>query len=61
MDFREIGINEVNWFRLAQDRVRWWAFVSTVMKLRFHEGRRLQFDKLSDYQLFKRISCTMEY
>jgi hypothetical protein len=31
---REIGIDEANWIRLAQDRVQWWAFVSTVMNLR---------------------------
>jgi hypothetical protein len=34
MDLREIGIDEVNWIRLAQDRVQWQAFVSTVMNLR---------------------------
>jgi hypothetical protein len=33
MDFREIGIDGVNWIPLAQDRVQWWAFVSTVMIL----------------------------
>jgi hypothetical protein len=35
MDLREIGIDGANWIRLAQDRGRWWAFVSTVMNLRF--------------------------
>jgi hypothetical protein len=34
MDFGEIGIDRANWFRLAQDRVRWRAFVSKVMSLR---------------------------
>jgi hypothetical protein len=34
MDFREIEIDVVNWFRLSQDRVRWGAFVNTVMNLR---------------------------
>jgi hypothetical protein len=34
MDLREIGIDEANWIRLAQDRVQWWAFVNTVMNLR---------------------------
>jgi hypothetical protein len=33
-DLREIGIDGANWVRLAQDRVRWQAFVNTVMKLR---------------------------
>jgi hypothetical protein len=33
-DLREIGKDGVNWTRLAQDRVRWWAFVNTVMNLR---------------------------
>jgi hypothetical protein len=34
MDLREIGIERVNWIRLAQDRVQWRAFVNTVMNLR---------------------------
>jgi hypothetical protein len=34
MDLREIGIDGANWIQLAQDRVRWRAFVNTVMKLR---------------------------
>jgi len=24
----------VDWIRLAQDRIQWWAFVNTVMNLR---------------------------
>jgi hypothetical protein len=34
MDLREIGIDGANWIRLAQYRVRWRAFVNTVMNLR---------------------------
>jgi hypothetical protein len=34
MDLREIGIDEANWIRLVQDRVRWRAFVNTVISLR---------------------------
>jgi hypothetical protein len=34
MDLREIGINGSNRIRLAQDRVRWQAFMNTVMNLR---------------------------
>jgi hypothetical protein len=34
MDLTEIGIDGANWIRLAQDRVQWRAFVSTVMNLR---------------------------
>jgi hypothetical protein len=34
MDLREIGIGGVKWIRLAQDRVQWRAFGSTVMNLR---------------------------
>jgi hypothetical protein len=34
MDLREIDIDVANWIRLAQDRVRWRAFVNTVMSLR---------------------------
>jgi hypothetical protein len=34
MDLGEIGIDGVNWIRLAQDRVQRRAFVYTVMNLR---------------------------
>jgi hypothetical protein len=34
MDLREIGIDGGNSIRLAQDRVQWRAFVSTMMNLR---------------------------
>jgi hypothetical protein len=34
MDLREIGIDGLNWVRLAQDRVQWRTYVSTVIKLR---------------------------
>jgi hypothetical protein len=33
MDLRDIGIDGANWIRLAQGRVQWRAFVSTVMNL----------------------------
>jgi hypothetical protein len=46
MDLGEIGIDGANWIRLAQDRVRWRAFVNTVRKRDF-------FDELSNNQLFK--------
>jgi hypothetical protein len=34
LDLRKIGIDGVNWIRLAQNRVQWWAFVNTIMNLR---------------------------
>jgi hypothetical protein len=34
MYLREAGIDVANWLRLAQVRVRWRAFVNTVMNLR---------------------------
>jgi hypothetical protein len=34
MDLREIGLGDVDWIQLAQDRDRWWAVVSAVMNLR---------------------------
>jgi hypothetical protein len=34
IDLTEIGVDEANRIRLAQDRVQWWAFVNTVMNLR---------------------------
>jgi hypothetical protein len=33
IDLKEIGIDGANWIRLAQDRVKWWAFVNTAMSL----------------------------
>jgi len=33
LNLREIGIDVANWIQLAQDRVRWWASVNTVMNL----------------------------
>jgi hypothetical protein len=33
LDLRDIVIDEANWIELAQDRVQWRAFVSTVMNL----------------------------
>jgi hypothetical protein len=35
LDLRERWIDGVNWIQLAQERVQWWAFVNTVMNLRF--------------------------
>jgi hypothetical protein len=34
MDLREIGLGDVDWIQLAQDRDWWWAVVSAVMNLR---------------------------
>jgi hypothetical protein len=34
LDLREIGLDGANWIQLAQDRVQWRTFVSTVMNLR---------------------------
>jgi hypothetical protein len=39
LDLREIGIDEANWIQLAQDRVQWRAFVSTVIKVRVPQGQ----------------------
>jgi hypothetical protein len=33
MDLREIGLGDVDWIDLAQDRDRWRALVNTVMNL----------------------------
>jgi hypothetical protein len=33
MDLRDIGLEVVDWIRLAQDRDRWRAVVSAVMNL----------------------------
>jgi hypothetical protein len=34
LDFREMGIDGVNWIHLAQDMVQWRTSVNTVMNLR---------------------------
>jgi hypothetical protein len=34
LDLRETGIDGANWIQLAQGRVKWRAFVNTVMNLR---------------------------
>jgi hypothetical protein len=34
MDLREIGLGDVDWIHLAQDKDRWRALVNTVMNLR---------------------------
>jgi hypothetical protein len=34
MDLTEIGFDGANWIQLSQDRVKWRAFVNTVMNLR---------------------------
>jgi hypothetical protein len=34
LDLSEIGIDEENWFRLAQGRIQWRVFVNMVMNLR---------------------------
>jgi hypothetical protein len=33
MDLREIGLRDVDWIYLAQDKDRWRALVNTVMSL----------------------------
>jgi hypothetical protein len=33
LDLRDIGIDGANWIQMAQDRVRWGAFVYIVMNL----------------------------
>jgi hypothetical protein len=34
MDLLEIGLNDVDWIGLTQDRYRWRALVNSVMNLR---------------------------
>jgi len=31
MDLKAIGYEDVDWIKLAQDRVQWWDFVNMVM------------------------------
>jgi hypothetical protein len=53
VDLRETGIDMAMWIRLAQDRVRWPAFVGTVVNPRVPYESRKFFEKLSDIELFK--------
>jgi hypothetical protein len=39
MDLMEIGLGDVDWIRLSQDRDRWRAVVSAVMNLRVLASR----------------------
>ena len=34
MDLQEVGCGYVDWIWLAQDRNRWWTFVSAILDLR---------------------------
>jgi hypothetical protein len=34
IDLQEVGCGGVDWIELVQDRNRWWALVTAVMKLR---------------------------
>ena len=33
MDLQELGCGDMDWFKLAQDRDRWWVLVNVVMNL----------------------------
>jgi hypothetical protein len=39
MDFRETGLEGLDWMNLAQDGDQWWVVVKAVMNLRFHKRR----------------------
>jgi hypothetical protein len=61
MDLREIGVDEENWIRLAQDRIGWRAFVNTVLSLRVPWSKQTFLWKAEWVAIFRRISCTMEW
>jgi hypothetical protein len=53
---REIGLGGTDCNDLSQDRDHWWAFVNTVMNLRFHKFLDI-LECLNDYRLLKRGSA----
>jgi hypothetical protein len=55
MDLREIGLEGVDWIRLAQDRGWWQAVMSAVMNLRVLAPRSLLVGTL--YFLHSSICC----
>jgi hypothetical protein len=57
MVFREIGCENVNWIRLAQDRDRWRALVNTVMNLSDSRKWWKFLEWLSNYWFFKKGSA----
>jgi hypothetical protein len=42
MDFREIGLDGVDWMNMAQDRDQWRSLVNTVMNVLGGFSRRAQ-------------------
>jgi hypothetical protein len=40
LHLREIGIDGTNWIQMAQDRVKWWAFVNMVMNLQVPQRKQ---------------------
>jgi hypothetical protein len=46
---------------LAQDKVQWRAFLSTVMNLRVPLGKQATVWQAEWLPAFQRISCTMEW
>jgi hypothetical protein len=66
MDLREIGWEEVDWIRLAQDRDQWRAVVSAVMNLRVSCATELVKSSLYHSNHHKMIKlfillCAMKY
>jgi len=59
MGFRDIGIYEANWIQLAQNRVRWRAFWSTVINIRFPQRKQSVWESQS-LSAFQRLSCKIE-
>jgi hypothetical protein len=41
MDLKEINCEDLDWIKLAQDRAQRRAFMSAIMKLRFHKMREI--------------------
>jgi hypothetical protein len=57
MDVQEVGGGRRDWMKLAQDRDRWRALVSTIKNLRVHKMQGISWLAAKTGQLLKKDSA----